>query len=558
MRRGLLLLMLLLVPAEAAAREARPTRLGSGPHLRRPIDAVLTRELATLVSGSRRITGGQVRRLAALATDSTGRISGSWALHKLLAEHATRLTPGAVRAARAALGRRAGPTGRPDNALYKICGKDGDHCTRNLELHIKQNGSFHGHTNIQTYSRGWLQLNRRAPLAIAEGSRVPASPLLSAAERATLEQLTPGQRLDRAVQGLLGTKKLGMQTFEQLSRSSAFYQPDQPDWSGVCYAWAHCALDARQSRLVDVKGPAGKRGLWFAGQWMSRADLGKWLMALSSVHAQGEGQVMWYNPEAQDLVKAALGYLTRGGSGFRADIGPALRNPSEVWFQPVVALQGGKISAVPEGTKQQILALARQPIRSSWGTAAGVEGREVRLIQFTGRYGDEVGDAHEGPPGHGRLRWAAYAVLDGSGKMLQAYLASDPRLAAVPGLPVRTSAAVPRDLFTPDHGFVDRILKGNPDRGTRGSLHGPQLTFFVGTVLARGVPGEVRAAFEREVGAGARVDAARAAELARRYPTVAFAYTPEQWEQHFGARGLEARRFGMVPLDASGTAKASR
>ncbi len=544
------ILLLLVVEVHAAAAPERPRQdrqPGAGPHLRRPVDAILTRELATLTAGSGRISAGQVRQLAAMATDSTGQMVGSWALRRLMAEQGGRLTPAGLAEAQAALTRRRAPTYRPDQELYRVVGQDGEHTTRNLDLYLKSTGSFHSHTGLQTYSRGWLQYNQRAPLAVADGSRVPATAILNAAERGALEQLTPGQRLDRAVQSLVGKSKLGLQTFEQISTGSAFYQPQQPDWGGVCYSWSHCALDSRQSRLVDVKGAPGARGLWLSGQWLSRADLGKWLMALSSAHTQGEGRVMWYSPEAQDLVKAALGYLTRGGKGFRADIGPAIAK-GEIWFQPFVGLQGGKISAVPDAIKQQILTVARQPQKTNpyLPPAPGVEGKEVRLVQFAGRYGDEAGDAHEGGPRHARLKWAAYAVLDGAGKMLQAYLASDPRLAAISGLPVRTSAPVPAELFVPEHGTIDGILKGRSTAG--GGLYGPQLEFFVGTVLARGVPGEVRTAFEKEVlTTPGRLDTARVADLARRYPTVAGAYTREQWEQHFAARGLEARRFGLLP-----------
>jgi len=47
------------------------------------------------------------------------------------------------------------------------------------------------------------------------------------------------------------------------------------------------------------------------------------------------------------------------------------------------------------------------------------------------------------------MRWSAYAVLDQDNKLLKAYVASDPWLAAVAGLPSHDSSAVPRELFAP-------------------------------------------------------------------------------------------------------------
>lgn len=567
--RALLLLLLAspiaVLPAAHAAPEAprraklrlSSTRDSRAPRLRlasprigaRPIDAVIAREAARVLRAGK-LTRGKLGELLELATDSTGDSTPVVpALRRLVDRHARRFAgPAALEAARAELGRGGTPVSAayPDNALFSIRGTSSDASTRSQELTLKGEGTIELVSGRRTYSRGWLQVNQ-SPLARAHGSPVPASATLPDAERRALDALTPGERLDRAVQALTGKSKIGMTSFRELALGSSFSQPGQPDWGGFCYSWAHVALDRRLSRLVDVRGPAGKRGLWIAGQWLSRADLGNWLTAVASVHAQGEGQVLWYNPEPEDVVKGLLLHTGKGGRGLRADIGPALKNPSEVWFQPFTSSRVSVRGLCAEA-RQGVLAVAAQPVERAYGQRVpGVAGADVKLIQIRGRYGDEQGDGHEGPPAMTTMTWNVYAVLDGNRRAVRYLLASDPRLASVRGLPTRESAAVPRDLFVPDHGFIDNIFLGKPDPSLEGSLYGPHLKFLVGTVLARGVPGAVREAFESELARArpGRLDPLRIRRLELRYPTVANAYTAEQWRTLFAPRGLRATRFGV-------------
>jgi hypothetical protein len=533
-----------------ATREARPPRLRLvSPRLgARPVDAVIAREAARVLRAGK-LTRGKLGELLELATDSTGDSTPAVStLRRLVTRHPRRFaSPAALAAARAQLERGGAPVpaSYPDNALFSIRGSATDASTRGQELTIKGEGTLELATGRRTYSRGWLQVNQ-SPLARAHGSPVPSSPTLPEAERRALDALTPGERLDRAVQTLTGKSKIGMTSFRELALGSSFSQPNQPDWGGFCYSWSHVALDRRLSRLVDVRGPEGKRGLWIAGQWLSRADLGNWLTAVASVHAQGEGQVLWYNPEPEDLVKGLLLHTGKGGRGVRVDIGPALKNPSEVWFQPFTSSRVS-VRGLPAAARDGVLAVAAQPVERAYGTRVpGVAGSDVKLIQVRGRYGDEKGDGHEGPPAMTTMTWNVYAVLDGQRRAVRYLLASDPRLAAIRGLPTRESAAVPRDLFVPDHGFIDNILLGRPDPSLEGSLYGPHLKFLVGTVLARGVPGSVRDAFEAELSRArpGRLDPLRIRRLELRFPTVANAYTPDQWRALFARRGLRATRFG--------------
>jgi hypothetical protein len=176
----------------------------------------------------------------------------------------------------------------------------------------------------------------------------------------------------------------------------------------------------------------------------------------------------------------------------------------------------------------------------------GVEGADVKLVRLAGRYGNEEGDAHEGAPLISEMTWAMYAVVDDQGRLLKALMADDPRLQKIAGLPVHETNPVPRELFAPDHGLVDGILAGTPAPEVQGSVYGPALDFFVGTVLARGIPATTRRAFEAEptLKGAAPLDDASVAALATRYPTIATAFSPAEWQSRFATRGLDAASFG--------------
>jgi hypothetical protein len=83
----------------------------------------------------------------------------------------------------------------------------------------------------------------------------------------------------------------------------------------------------------------------------------------------------------------------------------------------------------------------------------------------------------------------------------------------------------------------------------KGSVYGPALDFFVGHVLARGVPAPLRKAFEKDVGTGT-LSSTQIADLQQRYPTIANAYAPAEWATKFAARGLDAAAFGAPEFAA--------
>ncbi len=509
----------------------------------RPIDALLTRVRADVLADGV-VTDDEVASLAHLAHDSSGSTSlATPTLKPLVSDHAAAFSSSAALArARALLDVGGGPARRPDTDTVRYVAPPDNQTVRSHALYIKKDGVLAGDTGKPSYSRGWGQFNAGV-LEQAHGSGVPSSSLHDLATRATLGAMTPAQRLDAAL-GAFG-RKLPMNDFAGIARG--FSRPDQPDWAGVCYAWSWAALDARLSTLVDVAGPEGGRGLWIGGQFLSRADLGNWLMALLAGLSQGAGDVMWYAPEGEDLLKAVVGSLMDGGRGFRADIGNSYSDrDGEVWFQPFVGGQAS-FSSVPPSVRDDILDVAREPRRAGWGgMVPGVEGADVKLVRLAGRYGNEEGDAHEGAPLISEMTWAMYAVVDDEGRLQKAIMADDPRLQKIAGLPVTETNPVPRELFAPDHGIVDGILAGTPAPEVQGSVYGPALDFFVGTVLARGIPATTRRAFEAEPvlkGAGP-LDHVAVESLSTRYPTIAAAFSPTEWQSRFASRGLDAAAFG--------------
>ena len=126
-------------------------------------------------------------------------------------------------------------------------------------------------------------------------------------------------------------------------------------------------------------------------------------------------------------------------------------------------------------------------------------------------------------------------------------MADDPALSDIASLPTHESDEAPERWWKPSHVTLEHALDGSEDLllDFIDSWNGRRLRFFLTVVLAKGVPATVREAFESDV---ADLDAAptdeQARELAARYPGVANAYSPEQWDRAFGRLGLRAEAFG--------------
>ncbi len=97
--------------------------------------------------------------------------------------------------------------------------------------------------------------------------------------------------------------------------------------------------------------------------------------------------------------------------------------------------------------------------------------------------------------------------------------------------------------------ILDDAIAGRPNGYLeRAGDRGQDLRFYLGTVLPNLVPGHVRRDFEAQLASlpPGKVSASELANLVQRFPKVANAYSPAEWQQHFGGRGLAARAFGAV------------
>jgi hypothetical protein len=391
-------------------------------------------------------------------------------------------------------------------------------------------------------------------LRFAHGSQAPETSALSSAELCAVRAQTPGQALDKAA-ALYGVST----SYAELAGKHDYYDPSAPDWQGHCHAWSWASLNKVVDAKVDVDGPEGQRGVWIGGQWLSRADLGDWMMALGSNisfdneettvslrHGTDMDKMMGNNPRAptpDDLVKGMMQYLSATGGGLIADVSnDQSTGTDEIWNQPfyrgefdVKGLSGKGADALLEHAE-----------------ADGVKfPAGVKLLRIKGDYGREVSDDHEGAPASDSKTWNVYAVTDANGKMLKAYMADDPAFTAIDGLPTHQSDAMPDSLWN-GHRSIKAALEGKSswaidrDKGLEDKSVGTMFRFFVHDVLQKGVPGTVRAAFESELAAlpAGPLDAAKLSDLAKRYPGVANAYSPEQWAKAFGSRGLTPDAFG--------------
>jgi hypothetical protein len=279
--------------------------------------------------------------------------------------------------------------------------------------------------------------------------------------------------------------------------------------------------------------------VWIGGQWLSRADLGNWMMATADVIAINDPQTMFKGElTASELVKGTTQFMMNDGGGVVADVfNDKKKGHKEVWNQPFVSADLTS-HALTGSSAQHLLELARRE-----GVSGGTAVKQVTIV---GRYGVEQNDGWEGPPGMSSKTWTLYAVTDSSGKMLTAYMADDKKLDRVGPLPTRATDDLPDYFWKPKLQAIDDVLAGRANWNVETDAHGAEFKFFVGTVLTKGVPGTVRAGFEAELNATppGPLDATTAQRLAQRYPGVANAYSPTQWKALLEPRGLDAKRFG--------------
>lgn len=402
-------------------------------------------------------------------------------------------------------------------------------------LVLGPDGAMRGTSGATPYSRSYLPV-KDGPMREAHGSKAPHSSVLTEEENAQAREQKPAAALDAMAKARGVPLTRG---FEALAEAKTSYDPSAPFWWGKCHAWAWAALSTELSARVDVGGPEGQRGLWLSGQWVSRADLGNFLMGVADTIAIADEQALFKERVTpMELLHASAQYLLDGGGGVVADIhnDEAHGGDREVWNQPFVAADVDTKTVIGEGAAA-VLELARQD---------GKQGVVVKHVHLVGRYGNEQSNAWEGPWASASRSWNVYAVTDAHGTVIAAYNADDPRLEGARGLPTRASHELPEYFWKPSLDAVEDAFSGERNRSIDADTLSREYRFFVGTVLARGVPGAMRSRFEADVAAlqAGPLRAPVIARLLQEYPGVSEAYSAEQWERAFGSRGLSRVAFG--------------
>jgi hypothetical protein len=398
-----------------------------------------------------------------------------------------------------------------------------------------KDGTIKGESGVTPWTRSY-DSTKEGPLRNHHGSDAPDTGAISAAELAKLRASTPGTSLDEASK-IFG----GPGGFEKMANSKEFYDTSAQFWEGKCHAWTWSSLNAWIDTHVDVNGPEGGKGLWIGGQWMSRADLGNWMMATADhISVNENAQLFAPHPGAEDLVKATTQFMMNKGGGVIADVynDKKHNNEYQVWNQPFVSAAMDTTTLTGD-TAKKILDIAK---------ADGATGTTVKKVAITGTYGVEASDDYEGPSNQTAKNWNVYVVTDASGKMVKAYMADDDKLKNVSGLPTNYSDETPDYFWKPSGKSIDDVLAGRSNSTVDSDALGPQFKFFIGTVLAKGVTGETRTAFEKAVKAlpAGQIPADKAAALVNQFKGVANAYSPEQWQATFGSRGLDKKLFGAA------------
>ncbi len=509
----------------------------------RPDEAALLRMVAW-AGRDNQIDAREAADLAVFAKAATGRNARIDAALTKLVETDDRLTPDAVDVlSRAASSERPGDVPLV-NAVYRLVPGPSVFLEDDA-LYLVGDGRVSADTGIRSHSRGYAA-KRDGVLFTRHGSLAPAHPAVATqAETAALRTQGPDAALDKAA--VIGGVKLSQfTTFSAIAKSPAYYDTSSatPDWAGICQGWTHNALDNRIDLLVDPAGTDGARGVWIFGQWISRADLGNAMMGASFGLGIADSVTIDSFVKPDKLVKALAQHVLRSGIGLRVDIWNDAHNPNgtydpQIWNQPIVGaeIEVGPVSATAAAA---VLGYAMRDSRVASLLSANPA---VKLVRARARWGAETSDAWEAEARFRTSEWNMYFVTAADGRVVASYMAYDLAAANVAGLPITRSDGLPDYMAIPKHELTDAALAKAPHRLLDPSNHdGVRFAFLVGTVLARGIPEPTRAAFEAEA-TGANVDATA---LAARYPGIANAYTPEQWQRVFAGRLGPGEKFGAV------------
>lgn len=421
-------------------------------------------------------------------------------------------------------------------------------------------GTLSASAEITPYVRGYNQKSE-SPLKMSFGSfTYPPSPVSNYFN----SMLSPADRLER-IGKAFGSK---LEFNAKVANHEWYSNPKAPKWWGTCDAWAWSSLSRWVNERVDATGPEGVRGLWVGGEWMSRADLGNWMMALAdTISVRENGIYFEEEPGPENLLKAVLAFMDDNGGGMVGDMWNDKRKlKKEVWNQPYTEARVVQTTLEPRVAERLIKQAQQQGVEGAHG---------AKHLKITGQYIKERGQDFEGdvkkgvrdsyptvyvpdelgmmqsrhvPDGTEQQIWHMYAVTDERGNVLKAYYADDPAIKDVGGLPMYLSDPPPDYIWKPTLDFVYDAVTEEKNQIIDNNPVGAEYRFFVNTVLAKGVTGTARARFENEVLATPRapIDATRAAAIAAAYPGMANAYSPRQWAENFAPLGLDAKAFGAA------------
>jgi hypothetical protein len=504
-----------------------------------PVQNVVGRLYQDALRNDGRIDLAEAKQLAAFLKSPTGAPQADTAarLQGLVDDASSPLAVDARGHLAAALrGERPGDPGL-DTPSYELKLGNNRDSVIDDDIVLKADGKVVSSTGITGHSRGYAKL-ADGVLRFAHGSQPPSlAGVATPEEQAALAGRGPHLALDAAAvaYGL----NLSSYNFQHVAEKVHF-DPSAPYWAGLCHAWTYTSLDERLNALVDVPGPAGRRGVWLFGQWVSRADLGNWLMGVSNALSIADAVLVDPIVSPEDWLKGVTQYVVTGGRGLRADIwNDSEKGRFEIWNQPIVSADV-QVSSLSAEAAANVVTYARAD-KSIWSPLPADLG--VRLVRVDAKWGSEVRDSYEGPVSLGESTWNMYVVVDAGGKMVKAYMAHHLAKANVAALPVTTSDALPDYFAYPKHDLVAAALEGRPNQLLDNALEGKFYRFFVGTVLGRGVPDATRAAFEKEALGAAAPDVE---SLRQRFPGVANAYSREQWQRAFEAKLGPGEGFGAA------------
>ena len=412
-----------------------------------------------------------------------------------------------------------------ENSVYRLKAGNQQNSVIDDKIYLVGEGKLYGSTDSSSHSRGYAK-KAAGILRFPHGSKAPAHPLVdSSSDTDRLLSQSPAVALDTAAAA--AGLQLGQFGFDYRA-NKRFYDSNAQYWEGLCHAWSYGALEERINALVDVDGPTGQRGIWIFGQWLSRADLGNWMMAVSDQLSVADTELVDPYVTPVDILKGVSQWVMTSGLGLRADMfNDAEQGSSEVWNQPIVDAQW-EVAHVSQSAADAVVAYAKNDAQNNASLPATPM---VELVKIRVSWGAEVNDAHEGAPSLQTNDWNMYVITHADGEAVVGYMAHHLRNANVSGLPVTESDPLPDYFAYPKNTVMNAAFEGGSSSLLVGALDGPVFRFFVGTVLAYGVPETMRKSFEADFAASSD-----AATLKQKYPGIANAYTSEQWDRVFATK----------------------